>query len=331
MLLNDVKPAVAAVKPALGSGDGKPYESHYLFEGGMVYATDGIIYAGCPVSFDGTMVVPAKEFDAILSRLPGEPDITIEATEVKLKSKRFRGSVHTLPRDVFPDCFPATKDGTTVALDQKFRELVEILYPLMTDKEVSGRAWLCSIMVCKGKMMAVQNGTLFTVADAPEFGELSFNLPRRACEFLLKRKVGPVRVHVHKNFVVFDFNDGSRLRSQLYEGGVPEVLFTRLEQANNAEGAWDITAEFREAVARVSGLSSTIVLQEGKVYGRSELGEFEEDSDHPYIGVNTRWPSSQLQAILPLSKSFSIRAGTEPPPAFRGDRVYGMIAPMRED
>src|SRR5579859_6862248 len=229
----NMRQALTKIRRALSRQDIAPELTQYLVQGGTISAYDGRFVACCPVAYEGTFLVPGREFEAILDRLPDEFVIGLEKDAVTLSAGRLRGTIRLLPpaTATFPQPSP---DWVTPPVN--FLPALRLARPYISDNAIY--SWALCVSLEFNLMRATTNVSLVEVDcfDLDASGQL---LPSWSIDYILSRSERLTGVQVHPEYAAFLFEDKSWMRTQLVTGKFPEQgknLFTEFKSPN-----WELT------------------------------------------------------------------------------------------
>jgi hypothetical protein len=321
-----MKMTIAWLNAAIGQSD-LGGMSYYKVNDNVISATDGQITACAPWKWGGKFFVPGEEFEKILKRLPGDPQIVSGEDSIKLKAGRFSGTIKTLPLTEWS--YPGVESASWQPLPQGLGEMLKALRPFVAEDD-NLAAWARSIALAAGWAFATNN---IVIAGAPcsELGECQALLPSRAVDFLLGRLEGLESWIWDENFMAFRWNNGAWMRTQLIVGQFPEKAAELVRFAAKEKTTQPVTDEFLEALNRVADLASdTVLIYADRIEAAFNKAVVEEDIECriPKNAECSIWGARFLLPALQAAKSWSPDCWPERAP-FKGPIVSGYVVGRR--
>lgn len=298
--------------------------THYRVAEGEIWATDGRITAGTPCDIDGAYLVPGSEFEKVLSRMTEEMEIQQGDSSITLKSGRFRGTIATLPLDLWG--WPGCPDVRWEPMDTETLDIIDALRPFMSDNAT--RPWAAAIGLQGGWAFATNNVAVAGVA-LPSPPAKPASLPLWAVDFVLPRRAGIEGWFVGDDYVGFLWEDGSWMRSQVYTVQFPDLLFELVEHSASEECAEVITAEWFDAYNRVADfVEHDGPIRMGDVemvagYKNATIAE-EMPTAVPSGRDATLWTAKYLTPVLDHATEWDPTRYPEPCP-WRGPLLHGYV------
>lgn len=264
-----MKEELAKIRRALSRQDIVPEFTQYLIKDGTISAYDGRMVASCPIDYDKMFLVPGREFESLLDRLPASDyDITLTDDAVTIRSGRLHGRIRLLP--------PATAtypqpSGNWREPPAGLLEALQQIRPFISDNAI--HAWALCVSLEFNLMRATTNVSLVEVDcfDLDGTGQL---LPCWAIDYILSRKEKLESVQFYAEYAAFRWDDGSWMRTQLIQGKFPTQARELFQ--NFVAPAWRIPDEWKNAYSVVTELAeSEIEIRADKIIGCRGVGTSE--------------------------------------------------------
>ncbi len=313
-----MKHAVDKIKAALSTKGLVPELTHYLIQDGMMIASNDRVTAATPIALDAEILIPGAELEKILTRFE-DPQIIIKEGEIQFKEKRFRAKLRLPPLSTYK--FSKPEDDWNDIPGDLLTGLA-MLRPFLTLDHT--HAWATAACLATGALWATNSFVLCKV-DCKGLQGGKKLLPAWAIDFLLQQDPAPIAMILKDHYAAFKWHDGSWMRSQLIVGEFPKNAATILKDASGIPK--EISMEWREAYARVAGLSENeIRIYADKITGggsHSEV-EYEIPSPIPEGKKYSAWDSRQLSPVLDVATHIALESWPDPS-AFYGDNIKGVI------
>lgn len=333
----------------------------YYLNNGYIHASDGRMVVGTPFPFEGSVVVPAAEFERVLVNKPdGEFTWEFETDRLVLKRGRSKFRIKMLPEDTWPAL--ATEPPLSMArVPEDFCESLKLLLPFCSENAT--KPWATTIAAIQGYLYASNNIVIARVlcpleerdSDCPQPGVAGVHeyenyrciycnahqyegpehlIPRWVAEFIIKRQDGLKSWQISDQHVTFRWADGSWMRSQLVVDKFPDVLTVFQHFYEEKEIDVEITPEWRKTLLRVGKITGDPVLRlrVDQVRGASgEVLSVEEDAGTPCPEgcEETIWDLRYLEDVLSIATHWNPRMYPSPAP-WRGDFIEGIVAGRRD-
>lgn len=313
-----MKDVVAKIKAALSrQGAVVPHLAYYLVKDRYIHASDGRMTAAAPFPSDmwGEFLVPGEEFELLLERLPGEPEIIVEPSRIKMRSGRMRGTIETLPVAEAHYAGPELEwANPPEGLLQAFRRI----RPFISDNAV--HYWALCAALGDGVMLATNNVSLVEVSCPGLKGRDSL-LPLWAVDYVLARTEPLTGWQIADSYAAFRWEDGSWMRTQLVSATFPEEANALL--ARMAPPTWEVPDEWREAYFAVAGaLEEIIEIDATAMRGKKGKAAIEHEVASPC--VRSRWNPKFLDAVVRCAARFQLDAYPAAA-SFEGNGIRGLI------
>jgi len=325
--------AIARVKSALDKEDGGAF-SWLSISGGTIAATSRFASAAAPFPWGGDVVVAGAEFEAVLGRMPSDPEMRIERGVLRIVAGSFEAKVRLATES--PPVLPAAPDDEDAhTLDSATLARFAVLSNFISDDPVP--AWMNSLIIQRGRASAVgPSAVVYAYAAIPDFGTDAL-IPKRALAAVLAAKEPPDRIALSANRAAFFWPDGSWLASQLVDGKVPGTIDRLAEKAATSANPPEISPEWREAFVRVAGFAEDevafytdrIVGARGKIIGnggeeRIAIVEELVESVVPEGREYSKWHKAIADLVVANAEGWDLSAYPAPA-AFVGPVVRGLV------
>jgi len=321
-----MKDLIKWLNDALDSKDLVQNMTYYSITGNMIKATDGRITAAHPWPYKGEFLVPGKEFEKVLDRMPDTPTIEITDTHVRLRSGRYRGTIQTLPLNAWD--YPGVDASEWRPLPEGLLDALADLRPFVSDN--AKHTWSLSIALENGWSYATNNIAIACV-ECPQLGNIEALLPVWAVDFVLKRTEGLVEWAWSDSYVAFRWSNGAWMRSQLIVGKFPERAASLVRESQLEIPSQAISPEFREAFKPLAELAEdTIAIYNNRIestFGKAQLVS-DIDCEVPTDATCSVWGARFLLPVILTADRWSPSTWPRPTP-FRGKKVSGYVVGRR--
>lgn len=311
--------AIAKVKAAVATKDLAPHLTHFLVKQGEIIATDGEIFAGAPFPDARTYLVPAKEFEKVITRLGDAAEIALEENSIVISVKRYRSRVKTLADHTqYTYLHP---EGTMVKPPKGFVGILRRLRPFISDNATRRFAMAYRL---RASNVTVTNNVVMARCDFAAKTKFNHLVPVWAIDNVLSRKEVELTSlqYTDKSFS-FIFDDDSWLRTPLIDDAFPDdALDGVMKTAGTAK--WEVTKDWREVYATVSDLSEeTIRLLPDKITGGMGHQDTQGDVKTP-VKDQTAWAPKFLTPVINLATHFDPALYPKPCP-WHGREIKGVV------
>jgi hypothetical protein len=306
---------------------GPAYARHVVLWHGWLYAFDGVVGIGTKIAEHLGVAAHTATLMAALQRAKSGPLVlTVQDTQLIVSAGRLRVPVPCVDLQSMPWVEP---DPPTVPLTPAFRDALALVAPIAS--ATATRVALACVLLRSGSCVGTDGNIIVEAWHGANTPRLC--LPKETAAALLKCPKAIVSVGSSPGRCTFYFDDGSWLRSQLYEDKYPDID-PILNRPNNPQ---PVPEGFFEAVAAVSpfvGESGALSLSPFGVSVKLAPSDASRGASFDFegIGGNYTFAARCLNMIAPYAKSIDFGKNGEGSPyaplAFYGDNVRGMIAPM---
>lgn len=320
-----MKAELAKIRRALARQDIVPELTRYFVYDRTIRAYDGRFVACCPCAYEGTFLVPSKEFELLLDRIPAEPSIRLnpEDNTLVIKSGRMRGQIRLLPHTdlAYPQPGPHWDRPP-----DNFLEALRLTRPFVSDNAI--HQWALCISLEFNVMRATTNVSLVEVDcfDLDGAGQL---LPCWAVDYLLSREEKLCGIQLTTEYAAFCWADGSWMRTQLIQGEFPAIARQLFEDFTLP--TWRITDEWRAAYESISSLTeSEVSIRADRIVGTHGVGTGEHFVLDVPLGENTetKFDPKFMDTVIKTATSINFAAYPNPVP-FTAPGLRGVIVGRR--
>jgi hypothetical protein len=315
-----MKNAVDWIKGALAKKDLVQQFTHYLVSDGKIRAYDGRMVASCPFPYEGEFLVPGAEFEAILDRMPVDsPTIELKEDFIRVKHKRFRGDIKTLPITEFPELEISAE---WVEFPDDLIDIIRDLLPFISDNAT--KPWAMAINILNGRLYTTNNVSV-AFADHPGLEGIEGLLPVWAAEFVVARREGLTHWQLHDGYAAFKWADGSWMRTQLINDETPEILVNLANDTGSS--TFEITDDWRAAYDLVTGVAKEeISLYPDLIVGKTEKSSVEHAATNIMReGIEyTHWSVPYLNKVIQAATHWQPDLYPKPV-TFSGPTIKGLI------
>lgn len=243
--------ALKFIAPAQRKSDSaikEPYLTHCVFHGGFVMAFDGMLTIGHPI-MDDIHACPNsfKMLDA-LNNCGQELAITqLDSGRLSIKSGSFKALVPCCTLEEMPYFGPDVKCAT---IDERVINAISNVMNLI--EENGAKVHLASVLLQANTAVSTCGTVLLESwhgIDLPP----NMLLPRVAAKAICATGKKPTGFGYSGNSATFFFEDGSYIKTQLFQDSY--VAYQKVFAENPNPNAWDLPVNFFEAIGAVSSFS----------------------------------------------------------------------------
>lgn len=303
---------------------GTPYQTHCRFINNTIIAYDGILAAGIPTDEDMQVCPHTMRFADALEKTRGAFSLTALEGSLSVKTDRFQAFVPSIPPGDMPYMLP---DAAQWPLGDDFRRAATIAGLFTTEGATTVHG---SAITTRNGSLVGTNGLVVIEAAHGIATPPGLNIPKRFVQALEKINKPLTSFGAQwdsrgepQSFTVW-FNDGSWLKTQLYQEQFPNVdlvlAFTETAIAT------DLPKDFYFALEAVASFSP-----EHRVYlGEDKISSHPTDkqgASHSVKGVVPcgSFNSKFLSALKPYIQKIDF-VGNERVVSFFGNLVRGCLA-----
>jgi hypothetical protein len=299
---------------------GQPYQTHVALLNNTAVAFDGTVAAGCQIEEDLVACPHTLRLIDALAKCGDTLSITqLDGDRLSIKSDKFKAYVPCVPVDNLTVAYP---DPPCAVIDDRIKKGFEVVGVLASDN--SQHVVTASILLRAGSMVATDRNIMFEYwhgIDLPP----GIVVPKAGAIAVTKINKPLAQLGFSSRSVTFYFEDGSWLRSQLYDDKWPDI--DRVLNVKN--NPWPIPEGFFKAVEAVASFS-----QSGALYFKPNLLR-----SHAEDGIGASYEvtglpggpiyrAKHLKLIEPYAKTIDF-IGQNGIAYFYGDDIRGAITSMR--
>lgn len=300
---------------------GASYETHIGLRNKWAIAFNGIIAAGSPIEEDIYCYAHTITLIDALSKCEETYSLTQLEGKLSIKSGKFKALVPCLDPTLMQEALP---DPLIAPITNKFREAVEAVGVLASE---NAQHILTASVLMNGPTVISTNRVMLLEywhgLDLPP----NVPLPKQFVAALVKQKKNLTGFGFSSCSATFWFEDGSWLRTQLYNDEWPDVSRILNREAN----LWSIDANFFKALDAVEKFSAdgNIYFHNGKINSHPDEGV---GASYELAGLpnDVIYPAKQLNIMKPFVKRIDFKAqGIHDSSyclVFQGDVCRGVIS-----
>jgi hypothetical protein len=217
-------------------------QKHCVLVNRTAVAFDGALAAGTPIEEDVAICPHTKLFIDALLRCGQSFTLTqLDETKVKIATAKFSAFVPCLPRQALPDILP---DPNIAPLSDALKTALGAVAGLV--KAEGATVVEATALVRAGSCVATDRHVMLEAWHGHDLPQMA--LPKVAINALLKTSKVLCGFGYSGNTATFWFEDGSWIRTQLWDAKYPDID----KVFNQPSNAWPVPAEFFEAVRAVA-------------------------------------------------------------------------------
>lgn len=301
--------------------NGTPFQTHIRLAHGTAVAFDGIIAAGQRIAEDLTACPHSASLINALARCKESLSIVqLDNARLSIKSDKFAATVLCLPSDALA---PVEPDMPIAAIDDRIKAGFAAVSFLVSDS--SEHVATASVLLQSGSIVGTNRHVLLEYwhgIDLPP----GLVIPKLALNAIAKIDSPMKQFGYSERSATFWFEDGSWLKTQLYQGEYPNVSSILDRQVNN----WPISPMFYTGVDAVLPFAKN-----NEVFFLNNML-----SSHDNVGVGANYEvegipqglcfnGKYLKAIEPFIKTVDF-VGRNGIAYFFGDNIRGAICGIRQ-
>lgn len=301
---------------------GTPFETHIGLKNKWAIAFNGIVAAGSPIEEEIYCYPHNLMLIEALSKCEDSYSLTqLDNGRLSIKSGKFKAVVPCLNPALMQEALP---DPLIAPITNRFKEAVEAVGVLASE---NAQHILTASVLMNGASVISTNRVMLLEywhgLDLPA----NIPLPKQFVAALVKQKKNLTGFGFSNCSATFWFEDGSWLRTQLYNDEWPDVSKILNREAN----LWSIDANFFKALDAVEKFSAdgNVYFNNGKLNSHPDegIGASYELSGLPNDVI---YPAKQLNIMKPFVKRIDFKAqGIHDSSyclVFQGDFLRGIIS-----
>lgn len=322
--MKDVANALKFVRGAVAKKDFIPELTHFRIKGGKVMGFNGNIALCHPIDLDLDIAPKAVPFEKALAALPDGAPVTMDVTgagRLAIRAGKFKVFVPCSPE--VPDSYFREPTGTGSPVELDILSILRDVQPFIA--EDASRPWAQSVLFTGHSAFATNNHNLverWTPVNYPT----PFILTLDAVKELLRVGKEPTGMDIDERSVTFHFESGAWLRSQLLEGGWPDV--TRVFAAADFSALKPVPDGFKADVERLKHF----IEESGRIhFNGTTMRTVDSDGDGAIVDLDYTLGDGAFH-IVPLSKAATVATKIDlqtKPGVFVAPNMRGVIINMR--
>ena len=214
----ELLPALKFVQGAVARKDFVPALTHFRINNRTVRGFNGALAISCPIDCDLDISPKAVDFVKAINACTDSIALHVAKNgKLCVRSAKFTTHVDCDDPANFPDIRP---DGRFIQLSDSLLPALRYLEPFIATD--ASRPWACGILFDDQSAFATNNIVLIQYWLGFSFpGRV--NIPANAVRELIRIGENPIRLQVTENRLVFHYEDGRWLATQLFEAAWPDV------------------------------------------------------------------------------------------------------------
>lgn len=328
-----MKSTIARIKTVLATKDFGAHLNHYLFEPGLILASDGRMVAAVQTDLKINCLVPGPELEAILNRFPEDVALTLGPAppiidpstkpvpqKLEIKAGRLRGVIETLPIDSVEFYRPRHPWQSP---PKGLLEALRRARPFIAEQAV--QSWALTAALSKGYVTSTNNICIIRV-DCEELSpKQEVLLPASAIDFILRAGDDLDGVIFEPDYAGFRWASGLWFRTKLMDGQFPPTIAKILAEPERA--VTKIDPPWLKEYSAVADLSENIIsISRTRIvggYGKAVV-EAGIETDIDEVHFNPKF----LTAVLAAAEFWQPSVYPAPVP-FRGAGFSGVVLGRR--
>lgn len=297
--------------------------THFVFQGGHVRASNGLLTISSPVDFDVECAPKAEPLVRAIAQCSDVVSLSMTpANRLRLQSGPFRAFIECVEMDNLPHQLP---DGIDVAVDgQVLVDAMQTLLPFVGDDAT--RPWSNGMLIRGQSAFATNNICLVEYWLGTDF-PFTANIPLPIIREMLRVGEIPSHAQLSSSAITFHYEDGRWMKTMLYSTEWPDLA----RILNNSGNAQPIPENFfvaLEFLKSFTNVQDTVYFDNGRITtSRDEgVGASYAIDGLPPVGVYRRGMLAKLEGAA-TRIDFSLYPA---PLMFYGDRLRGAIIGLLE-
>jgi len=207
---------------------GQPYQSHVRLAYKWAVAYDGILTAACPIPEELDCSPHTIKLAQALAKCVGSDlSITLHEGRLAIKSGAFRVFVPCIMPDLMPNVAP---DPIAGVINDKIKEGFEKIGRLASD--TAEHVLTASIMLLPNSMLASDRTVMLEYWHGIDLPPHGFVIPKASTKAIVGAGKSLTRFGFSETSFTFYFEDGSWIKTQLYNDKWPASAFLILAQTD---------------------------------------------------------------------------------------------------
>lgn len=207
------------VQGAVAKKDFAPALTHFRIKGGHVKGFNGSLAISSPIDLDLDICPKAVQFVKAINACEDTISLHIDKNKkLVIQSGNFKSMVECVDPVNFPDIKP---EGKTITLNDSLLPALRFLEPFIA--EDASRPWARAILFDGESAFATNNIVLVQYWLSFKF-PFRANIPSAAVRELIRIGEDPVRMQMTEHRIVFHYEDGRWLSTQLDNSTWPDAM-----------------------------------------------------------------------------------------------------------
>lgn len=284
---------------AVTKSEGAPYETHISLNNHWATAFNGVIAAGHPITED-IFTCPHYKIIEALSKCGEHISFTqLDGNRFSIKSDKFKAIIPCIDPTLLQVALP---DPPVCSITDAFKEGLSIVGTLANENAQT--IHLASILM-NGQSLIATNGKVVIEYWHGLNLPPGISLPKALVEPLnCKKKLA--QFGYSQSSVTFYFEDGSWIRSQLYNETWPDMSIVLDRKAN----AWPLPGDFFKGIEAVNPFGQGMIYtRDGSLHSHAEPGQGA-SFECPGIPPGLIFVERQMALLKPWIKTIDFFATT---------------------
>lgn len=316
--------ALRFVKGAVATKDFVPELTHFRIGQGMVRGYNGEISLCSPINLTFDVMPKALPFIKAIESCDEAAKLHVtDSGRLAIESGKFRAYVECLPPEQYPDVYP---EGERVAIEFDLVGVLKKLNPFIA--EDASRPWARGILLNQQSAYATNN-IIVIEHWLPVAVPTPVNIPKDAVREIIRIGENPTAIQVSETSISFHYENGSWLRSQLYDLSWPDVRKILPIPEN-----YELTMVPPELEDNLAKLAPMVGEQKAIVFDGAYMSTSKEPGVGAMLAMPDDCPPCGVYNVKQLQLAASVMTHVDwtpyPRPAvFFGPNIRGAIIGMR--
>ena len=200
--------------------DGDLNQTHCNINNGFIYAYNGSVSLGVPITEDLNACPHSMKLLSALKKCTEKVSITqLNSGKLSIKSGKFRAYVECVAADMFPSITP---DPNIAAIGPDIAAGLSAVLPLLVDNPPTARAFTGAALLQANSIIGTNGAVLLEYwhgVDLPP----NILIPKEAAALISKRDKELIGFGFSHSSATFHYKDGSFIKTQLIEQKYPNT------------------------------------------------------------------------------------------------------------
>ena len=306
------------LKSAVTTGDGAGVLGCYMFKSGSIYAQNMVMQAGVTLESALEFNVPAREFNAALSRMQTVQSLTYSGDEVTLKSGRVKSSIRCVADEAPPiSAFPETWLPFPAAAIPAIK---------IARQFIGTQNWQVAIRLMDEKVTAFSSKSGIEIS-VPGL-KLGSTMITDECAQFLVAQGAPDEYSANENSIMFRWLNGRWVRMNLVIGTMPPV--EPIFDAAGIETPIAFSDEWRSGFSDAASLSDdALILGKSGFIGNRGAAISTVELSTEGLEIESRWPAAVLGPVVACATHWNPNNYPKPCP-FIGPNLRGVVLGLQK-